>query len=105
MRTSARLRDGDTLLIGGLQDRSRKDRMSDTPGLSKIPILGWLFHDKSFEDKDRELVISVNPSIVREPPREARLWAYPSAREMMPRPRNSAPAPAPEQQPAASEAK
>jgi Flp pilus assembly secretin CpaC len=85
MRTSARLRDGDTLLIGGLQDRSRKDKMTDTPGLSKIPLIGWLFHDKSFEDKDRELVISVNPSIVREPLKEARLWAYPSANELMPR--------------------
>jgi len=94
MRTSARLRDGDTLLIGGLQDRSRKDKVSDTPFLSKIPILGWLFHDKSFEDKDRELVISVNPSIVREPLKEARLWAYPSANELMPRaPKKSAPPP------------
>jgi Flp pilus assembly secretin CpaC len=85
MRTSARLRDGETLLIGGLQDRSRKDTLTETPGLSKIPILGWLFQDKSFEDKDRELVISLNPSIVRDAPREARLWAYPSAKEMMPR--------------------
>ena len=99
MRTSARLRDGDTLLIGGLQDRSRQDKLSDTPGLSKIPILGWLFHDKSFEDKDRELVISVNPSIVRDPPQEARLWAYPTASEMMPRQAKAEPPPN-EQRPA-----
>jgi len=85
MRTSARLRDGETLLIGGLTDRSRQDKSSETPGLAKIPIVGWLFHDKSYQDKDRELVISVNPSIVREVPRQARLWAYPSAGELMPR--------------------
>jgi Flp pilus assembly secretin CpaC len=97
MRTSARLHDGETLLIGGLQDRSRKDTLTDTPGISKIPIIGWLFQDKSFEDKDRELVISLNPSIVRDPPKEARLWAYPSAREMMPRLRPPAPPPPPAQ--------
>ncbi|MBL8858368.1 MAG: hypothetical protein JNL28_07695 [Planctomycetes bacterium] len=96
MRTSARLRDGDTLLIGGLQDRSRKDRTTKTPGLASLPLIGWMFHDKSFEDRDRELVISVNPSIVREAPKEARLWAYPSATEMMPRPPKK-PAPPPAQ--------
>jgi pilus assembly protein CpaC len=84
MRTSARLRDGETLLIGGLTDSSRTDNKDSTPGLSDIPILGWLFHDKNFEDKNRELVITVNPTIVRDALPEARLWAYPTSRELLP---------------------
>lgn len=92
MRTSARLKDGETLLIGGLTDRARTDRTSDTPGLSKIPLIGWLFHDKRYDDKDRELVISVNPSIVREAPKNARLWAYPTSTELLPRSPKAQPA-------------
>jgi Flp pilus assembly secretin CpaC len=84
MRTSARLRDGEVLLIGGLTDSSRTDNKDSTPGLSDIPILGWLFHDKNFEDKNRELVITVNPTIVRDALPEARLWAYPTSRELLP---------------------
>src|SRR4029078_6783478 len=60
MRTSARLRDGEVLLIGGLTDSSSQDKKSDTPGLAQIPIIGWLFHDKSFEDQNRYLVLMVH---------------------------------------------
>ncbi len=42
------------------------------------------------KDKGRELVISVNPTIVRETPKQARLWAYPTSSELMPQaPRKS----------------
>lgn len=84
MRTSARLRDGEVLLIGGLTDSSRTDNKDSTPGLSDIPILGWLFHDKNFEDKNRELVITVNPTIVRDALPQARLWAHATSNELLP---------------------
>jgi len=83
LRTSARVRDGEVLLIGGLQDRSRTDEAGKTPFLADIPILGWLFQDKSFEDKDRETMISVSPTIVRDRPTQARLWSYPTASELL----------------------
>ena len=70
-------------MIGGLTDRSRKDKVGKTPGLADIPILGWLFHDKKYEDKDRELLIVVSPTIVRDRPIEARLWIYPSSMELL----------------------
>jgi len=83
LRTSARVRDGEVLLIGGLQDRSRKDQAGKTPFLGDIPIIGWLFQDKQFEDKDRETMITVSPSIMRDKPTQARLWAYPSTSELL----------------------
>ncbi len=83
LRTSARVRDGEVLLIGGLQDRSRKDEAGKTPFLADIPILGWLFQDKNFEDSDRETMISVSPTIVRDRPTQARLWVYPTTGEML----------------------
>jgi Flp pilus assembly secretin CpaC len=92
LRTSARLRDGEVMLIGGLTDRSRKDEAGKTPGLAEIPIVGWLFHDKKYEDKDRELFVVVSPTIVRDRPVQARLWAYPDARELLGRGTPAAPA-------------
>lgn len=85
LRTSARLRDGETLLIGGLTEQSKKDNSDGTPFLSKVPVIGWLFTDKKHDDSDRELIITVNPTIVRDRNTSAQLWAYPSASELMPR--------------------
>jgi Flp pilus assembly secretin CpaC len=84
MRTSARLRDGQTLLIGGLNERSRTDSSNQTPGINQIPILGWLFKSFSLGDDDRELVIVLNPVIVRDAPKEAPLWAFPATAELIP---------------------
>jgi Flp pilus assembly secretin CpaC len=105
LRTSARLRDGEVLLIGGLQDRSRKDEAGKTPFLSNIPIIGWLFQDKKFEDKDREVMITVNPTIVRDRLSQAMLWSFPGTRELLRRepppqpPAEQTPPPSPEGQP------
>lgn len=82
LRTSARMRDGATLLIGGLTSRARTDNTNQTPFLHNIPILGALFKGYSYGDDDRELVIVVNPVIVREAPRDAPLWAFPDTSEM-----------------------
>jgi len=83
MRTSSRLRDGSTLLIGGLMSRTRNDNSGQTPFLHEVPVVGDLFKDYSYDDKDRELIIVVNPVIVREAPAEAPLWAFPTSKELM----------------------
>jgi Flp pilus assembly secretin CpaC len=83
MRTSSRLRDGQTLLIGGLSQHTREDSSSQAPWVNSIPILGALFKGFSYADEDRELVIVVNPVIVRDMPKEAPLWAYPDSAELL----------------------
>jgi Flp pilus assembly secretin CpaC len=93
LRTSARLRDGQTLLVGGLTERTRKDDSSQTPGLHEIPIIGWLFKGFSYEDTDRELVIVVSPVIIRDAPKSAPIWAFPDLSEIT---KKREPAPAPE---------
>ena len=83
LRTSARLRDGQTLLVGGLTSRARDDNTNQTPWLHKLPIIGNLFKGYSYGDDDRELVIVVNPVIVREAPKDTPLWVFPGASELM----------------------
>ncbi len=94
LRTSARLRDGQVLLIGGLVEHSRIDDSSQTPFLHKIPLVGWLFKGFNYADSDRELVIVVSPVIVRDAAPRRTLWAFPDTTELMPKP-PAKPAPKP----------
>jgi Flp pilus assembly secretin CpaC len=89
LRTSSRLRDGQTLLIGGLTEHSRQDDTSQTPWLHNVPILGWFFKDFSYADGDHELVIMLSPVIVRDAPDEVSLWAFPTGIELMKGPKDA----------------
>lgn len=78
--TSARLADGRSLLIGGLQQRKSADDASYTPFAEGIPLLGWLFQRFSVRDEDLELVVAVTPVLLRERRPDAALWLFPPAR-------------------------
>ncbi len=83
LRTSARLDDGQALIIGGLLTRQNQERNAGTPGLKDAPGLGWLF--KSFErtDEGLELVLVVNPAILRDPVPGVPLWQFGGTEELI----------------------
>jgi len=85
LRTSARLQDGQALLIGGLLSRETGDTRGSTPGVRDVPGLGWLFKDFNKNDDGRELVIVVNPVVLRDLVPGAGLWAYPETSELLPK--------------------
>jgi type IV pilus assembly protein PilQ len=60
------VRDGDTIVIGGVYKTTASETMSGVPLLSKIPVLGWLFKYKTVSDEKRELLIFVTPKIIAE---------------------------------------
>ncbi len=64
-RTELLINDGETVVIGGIAKRT--ENLDDTivPGLSKIPILGWLFKSNKKSDKKEELLIFITPRIVQ----------------------------------------
>ena len=68
LETSVLVNNGDTVVLGGIfQDE--KSRTNDrVPYLSSIPGIGALFRRRSNEDKKRELLIFVTPTIVEEKP-------------------------------------
>ncbi len=84
LTTSARLQDGQTLLIGGLLNRSSSDQYAYTPWLHRIPLIGWLGRSFDKDEDDQELIIVVSPVIVREPLTRVALWEYPEASELLP---------------------
>jgi len=64
-KTSVQVADGATTVIGGiLATRDQSDR-SNTPGLSRIPLLGWLFKNIANDSVAQELLIFITPRIIR----------------------------------------
>jgi RNA polymerase sigma factor (sigma-70 family) len=105
LRTSARLKDGQVMLIGGLISRKTTDQQTGTPVLSKIPLLGDLFKGFSNEDDEQELVVIVNPVIVRQEPRDLSKWIFPDMTGLIWAPLTAQAARAAEEQRAAQQRK
>ena len=88
-RTSARVYDGEALVIGGLSLARSQQGQSRTPILGSVPVIGWLFRNEADDDQESELVIVVTPSVIRERRPQADLWAFPSTREILERCRSN----------------
>ena len=83
LRTSSRLQDGQALLIGGLTSANSSNNTASTPGARDVPGLGWLFRSFNRNDESVELVVVVNPVILRTPVTDTALWAFPGHEELM----------------------
>lgn len=62
--TELLINDGETVVIGGIIKTTKSSGGSGVPGLSMIPILGWLFKADSKTDNKEELLIFITPQIV-----------------------------------------
>ena len=64
--TNVIVRDGETIVIGGLIRDSQSDDVYKVPILGDIPLLGMLFRKKSVARKRLELLIFVTPRILED---------------------------------------
>ena len=55
---------GDTVVIGGIYKETKGITNTGTPGLRKIPIIGWLFKTESKTIEKTELLIFLTPRVV-----------------------------------------
>jgi type IV pilus assembly protein PilQ len=53
-----------TAMIGGVYQVSEQESVTGTPYLRKIPLLKWLFQNKTNQKSDTELVIFITPRVV-----------------------------------------
>jgi len=68
--TDTVVNEGQRLVIGGITQLSTRDQIRKVPLLGDIPVLGWLFKQKGTDDRKRELVIFLTPTVlVQEAPR------------------------------------
>lgn len=61
--TTVELRNGTSLAIGGLFQRTYQNAVSQTPGLGEIPVLSALFRSTRWQHNETELVIIVTPRL------------------------------------------
>ena len=63
--TTIRVKDGESIIIGGLLSNDRKQTLYKVPFLHKIPWLGKkLFTSKNLVDRKTDLIIQITPKIV-----------------------------------------
>jgi type IV pilus secretin PilQ/predicted competence protein len=63
--TETLVKDGQTLVIGGIYVVEKNDRQSRVPILHRVPIVGAAFKNKSVRDMRKELLIFVTPRVVQ----------------------------------------
>ena len=62
--TEVLVKDGETLVIGGIYESDTNETEQGIPWLMKIPILGWLFKNQETLITKRELLIFITPTII-----------------------------------------
>lgn len=61
-----RIKDGETLVLGGLIQETEKQGVSKTPLLGDVPVLGFFFRNSKKETEKSELVITITPHIIKD---------------------------------------
>ena len=62
--TMVRVKNGQTLVVGGLLQSTENKTVRKVPFLGYIPLIGWLFTDTSSSRINSDLVIFITPTIV-----------------------------------------
>ena len=58
-----RIRQGESLIIGGLRKSERRSVVRGVPFLKDIPFIGILFSSKDFEERAKEIIFILTPTI------------------------------------------
>ena len=70
LEQQVRLKEGESLVLAGIQSHTTEYTITGTPGLSALPVLGHLFKRTAPRNQDTELVLLLTPHVVRLPARE-----------------------------------
>lgn len=65
IETHVAMKDGESLVMGGLFDEAISESIRSVPFLEKIPILGELFKNRTTDDSRNELIFIMTPQIVK----------------------------------------
>ena len=66
VNTTALVRDGQAVVLGGLRKKDTTKRVNKVPILGDIPVLGYLFRFEGEATVNTELVVFITPRIVKE---------------------------------------
>ena len=63
-RANVLVRDGETVVIGGIMKDTSANSDNGVPFLKDVPVLGWLFKKSSWQKDLEELVVFITPRII-----------------------------------------
>jgi hypothetical protein len=63
--STIRVRDNETIIIGGLINKKADSTKAGVPFLRSIPGIRWLFSKRSSAHEDTELIVFITPHIIR----------------------------------------
>ncbi len=72
-RTTVIVRDGHTVVIGGLMQEREEESITKAPILGDIPVIGWLFKHKNVTKSKTNLLVFLSPHVVKESPELAEI--------------------------------
>jgi len=62
--TKLMIKNGDTVVIGGIYTENQGTDETGIPGLRRLPLLGWLFKAQTVTNRKTELLIFLTPTVV-----------------------------------------
>ena len=65
--TIVNVKDGETLVLGGLIRDEYRKTVTAIPLLSQLPIVGELFKSRSTSKKRSDVIVTITPRIVKDP--------------------------------------
>ena len=72
-KTSVVVKDNQIVVIGGLMQENDEETVTKMPVLGDIPILGWFFKTKNVTKNKTNLLVFLNPHIIKETARLAQI--------------------------------
>ncbi|HLV81297.1 MAG TPA: hypothetical protein VKT32_13510 [Chthonomonadaceae bacterium] len=63
--TSVMIKDGETIVIGGLIQDEMTKNVTEIPILSKIPLIGELFRNRSTDHRHSDVLVFITPHIIK----------------------------------------
>jgi type IV pilus assembly protein PilQ len=64
-KTQVLVRDGATAVVGGIYQSNEQTSQQNTPFLSKLPVLGYLFRNRFASSTNNELLLFITPRIIK----------------------------------------
>ena len=64
VKTDLMVKNGDTVVIGGIYNEDTSEDEGGIPGLRRIPLLGWLFKAQQVKNTKSELLIFLTPTVI-----------------------------------------
>jgi general secretion pathway protein D len=67
LHTEVAVMSGETIAIAGLIKTEQGNGSSGFPGLSRIPVIGALFGNRTVRDNRQEILVLITPTVIRDP--------------------------------------